>query len=454
MHAYRTLFDADSPGVVIIIKVAPSLLLTPEEAEVVPLSGSLTVSTMDQMWPIVQAAARPEIKLILLMGVGVGVELTTEGGFGTGRLALADLIRAVFVPSLIFTKLGPSAAATEMSGWWPIPVLIFFNVAVGLALGWVADRWLFNRAARPRGPRNSSAESCAGRTEVEVAAHGVGSDSSAARALFPLAVGVGNYGNLPIVVLSTLCADTSSPLARVVADPTTCEARAITWAVVGMAVGQFTMWSFSLPLLQRARDHEREHGPGADRGLAVATESTTADRCRQAFVNPPILTSVASLCVALVPSVQGGLFGEASVFGVVVEALEVIAGGFIPAVTILLGSSLAATWTKGDQAAVRPAVVGTAVVLRLAVLPAICAAVQTWLFWMGWLGAATTDPLFRIYLLILTTVPAAINLSTVCNLLGFGQSEAATLLFAQYVCAPVPMALFIAFYFYLVLPPE
>jgi hypothetical protein len=32
----------------------------------------------------------------------------------------------------------------------------------------------------------------------------------------------------------------------VVADATTCEARAITWAVVGMAVGQFTMWSFSL----------------------------------------------------------------------------------------------------------------------------------------------------------------------------------------------------------------
>eukprot|EP00035_Acanthoeca_spectabilis_P007119 m.132672 g.132672 ORF g.132672 m.132672 type:complete len:393 (-) comp13807_c0_seq1:463-1641(-) len=391
---------------------------------------------MSHFWAIVAAAARPELKLVLLILVGVGVEVSTPGGFGAGRVALARLIRSVFVPSLVFTRLGSSDASTDVVGWWPIPFLICFNVVAGLGLGAGLSRLLFPDSPPSASPASPPVDSTNDVNRVS-------------KALLPLAVGIGNYGNLPIVMLSTLCADSSSPLTALVADPATCERKTLTWAVVGMACGQLTMWSFSLPLLERARD-------AAVVAPTAGPKATAGSRVKTAFLNPPILSSVAALVVAMTPPLQHAVFGASSVLRLGVEALEVIAGGFVPAVTILLGSSLASTWSNTDTDAVqiRGSVVGGAVVLRLVVLPTVCAAVQIQLYQLGWLGAAAaSDPLFRLYLLILTSTPAAINLSTVCNLIGFGGGEAAAMLFPQYLIAPVPIALFIAFYFFLLLPP-
>ena len=62
---------------------------------------------------------------------------------------------------------------------------------------------------------------------------------------------------------------------------------------------------------------------------------------------------------------------------------------------------------------------------------------------------AASDPLFRLYLMILVTTPAAINLSTISTLHGFGSGPIAQLLFAQYVAGALPMAIWFGYYIHL-----
>ena len=61
-------------------------------------------------------------------------------------------------------------------------------------------------------------------------------------------------GNLPIVITSTLCADSKGPLSTIRPADGSCDNVGVWWAVLGMACGQFTMWSFAWPMLQRVVD--------------------------------------------------------------------------------------------------------------------------------------------------------------------------------------------------------
>ena len=62
-------------------------------------------------WGNLLVAARPMVKLLLLIVVGVVLERGTKGGFLYGRRALSRVVRNVFIPALIFSVLGKGGSA-------------------------------------------------------------------------------------------------------------------------------------------------------------------------------------------------------------------------------------------------------------------------------------------------------------------------------------------------------
>lgn len=52
-----------------------------------------------------------------------------------GRTLLTKLTYFVFFPSLVVTSLGTSVTATTLQSWWPVPVSILLNVVLGMLLG-------------------------------------------------------------------------------------------------------------------------------------------------------------------------------------------------------------------------------------------------------------------------------------------------------------------------------
>eukprot|EP00041_Stephanoeca_diplocostata_P009590 m.148370 g.148370 ORF g.148370 m.148370 type:complete len:340 (+) comp17801_c0_seq7:267-1286(+) len=258
-------------------------------------------------------AARPEVKLILLISIGVCLELSTPQGFGNGRKALALLVRNIFIPSLIISKLAPQIDITELYRCWLIPVVVFGNLFVGMLLG---------RATSPFVVKAKPIQQVQTRTSLRDRNNSLlkakSSDDNfnstfrqdqslicpterAKRRLqhiMTLATGIGNYGNLPIVIVSSLCDDSTGPIGSLYASSVECKSAGVAYAALGMACGQFTMWFFGYIYMLRVIAQEKrltaQFNPGSSGNPTVssaASKASLVDVCRTAMCSPPILSS-------------------------------------------------------------------------------------------------------------------------------------------------------------------
>eukprot|EP00729_Bicosta_minor_P002849 gene2849-29543_t len=423
------------------------------------------------------SAAKPEVKLILLIAVGAVAQHRIPN-FGAVRKGLAVLIKNVFVPATIFSSLAKSPG-TALLEWWPVPLVMLANVLIGLAVGWLlqpaSGGTLFNTATIT---------------------------GQQLRMVAMMAVGVGNYGNLPIIVISSLCTDENGAVGRQYAEankePHECTDKGLAFAAAGMAVGQLTMWCFADPLLGwiKANSLAKLQGGGGSGGGGGTTATASSggggqrnSRVWEAITSLPILASVAAVIVASTPPLGrlfftasnigsgsgGGGGGNEPILGVLIDTLLMLRGAFIPSVAIVLGSNLAesqgytATPTLSVPALPSPSsqpeppqhqelgagsaeegapgpVIAAVTVGRFVIVPGCCLVLEQGLFNAGLLGAAVRN---ELYLMILTTTPAAMNLSTISTLHGFGAGPIAQLLFAQYVAGAIPMALWFGYYIHL-----
>jgi len=393
-------------------------------------------------------AAIPVVHLAL--GCATGMALAAGGILHEAlRKDLAKLSLWLFVPSLTFVKLGASVNIQRLLDWWYLPVNVLLNLMMGSLVG-----LLVARLCRIRDPMLLRLVVCA--------------------------VGCGNVGNLPMVVITAVC-HAESARDRFGEH---CLDRGVSYVVLGMWAAQTVQFSVMNRILAStehdfvplddaackatsarettvvdvvARDTEvgngsgeREEvqdaditmeksspslqGQGEEEQLARATKAHTVCRSAARFndwVPPPVLASWLAVGVGACAPLKHLFFGAHAPLGAVRDVMGYFGGGFVASALLILGGNL----SQGPgEAAVRMGkwTLACVVFARLVIMPLL-----------GWCvvslvarsGVIPKDPLFLFVSVLQQGTPTAINMSMLCTLHGHSVAEISGILFWQYLLA-------------------
>lgn len=161
---------------------------------------------------------------------------------GPARKNLNKLVFVAFLPALIFEKLGEAVTLEKIIHWWFLPVNVAVACTLGAAIGWLVS--VISKVP----PRF--------------------------RALTIACCTIGNLGNVPLVLVSAVCSDSSGnfrshlPPSQQSAD--SCAQQGIALVAYGMWMAVVVMWTFVYNLLKPpggawGHDYERL-GPALDGG--------------------------------------------------------------------------------------------------------------------------------------------------------------------------------------------
>ncbi|EFJ49477.1 hypothetical protein VOLCADRAFT_104342 [Volvox carteri f. nagariensis] len=182
-----------------------------------------------------------------------------------GRRVLGALSYLVFNPALIFVKLASTLTPGRLLHWWPLVLNTAISTAVGLILGYAGVRLV--RPPQPLKP------------------HTV------------VAIALGNLGNLPLVIVSSLASSSAELLHGIPADRA--EDLAVSYVVVGLLVPVIAHATIGFSMLRkhdsdlscghdtpaRADDHSAAAAPppaaaGGEQSTAAADAAKVPDKSR------------------------------------------------------------------------------------------------------------------------------------------------------------------------------
>jgi predicted permease len=161
--------------------------------------------------------------------------------------------------------------------------------------------------------------------------------------------------------------------------------------------------------------------------------------------SPPFLAAIAGLVLAGIPPLQRLFVGEGAVFGVVLDAADLVGTGVIPCALLVLGANLWDTAAGGAQRLPVRAVAGVCAA-RFVLLPGVATLLVLGLRRAGIIPA---DPMFAFVLLLEATVPPANNLVVMTQLNRRGEGGMAMLLFWGYLLAVPFLGAWVILYLWL-----
>ncbi|GIL92671.1 hypothetical protein Vretifemale_20182 [Volvox reticuliferus] len=228
------------------------------------------------------ASSIPVVKILLICTIGAFCArkglLTPEG-----RRVLGALSFQVFNPALIFVKLASTLTPSRLLHWWPLVLNTAISTAVGMGLGYLGVRLV--------------------RPPKQLRSHTV------------VSIALGNLGNLPLVIVSTL-ASSSAELLHGIA-PNRAEDLAVSYVVVGLLVPVIAHATIGFNMLRKvdamelpeteavAADGEADGPEEMPRTAAVsAAAATQADdvKARDAYQEAEVLLTKDG--VATLPSLE------------------------------------------------------------------------------------------------------------------------------------------------------
>lgn len=156
---------------------------------------------------------------------------------------------------------------------------------------------------------------------------------------------------------------------------------------------------------------------------------------------PSTIAVIVGLVIGGTPLIRNAIIGESAPLRVLHESAELIGGGAIPSVTLIMGGNLINGLRGG--ASVQPSVIAGVIVVRYILLPSlgtvlVKAAVH--------FGLIQPDPLYQFILLLQYAVPPAMNIGTITQLFGVGQSECSVIFVWVYALASVAVTVWSAFF--------
>ncbi|XVE75443.1 hypothetical protein DITRI_Ditri12bG0094400 [Diplodiscus trichospermus] len=379
----------------------------------------------------------PVLKVLLIVAVGSFLATERVNLLGAdARHHLNNLVFYVFFPALLGCTLANTITIKSLVALWFFPVNVFISCIIGAVLGWIL-------ASITRTPRHlwGTVIACC----------------SAA-----------SLGNILLIILPALCEEKKSPFAS----SSTCSADANAYASLSLAIQAIYVWSIlyfvmrksansgikesntntngcspnfshhvDLPLQADNEENEKISNIGK---LKQSFMTVIRSRSLRMFFSPAMIAAIVGFIIGIASPIRKALIGDSAPLRVIYSSVELIGAAGIPSLTLIVGANLL-KGLKGSGVGA-PLIVGI-IFVRNILLPASGIAVVKA---AKHFGMVDSDPFFSFTLLITYAIPPAMNIGTINQMLGSGQTEFSVIVLWNYVVAAFSLTLWTAFYMWLV----
>ncbi|KAJ8753906.1 hypothetical protein K2173_000160 [Erythroxylum novogranatense] len=398
------------------------------------------VATMDDhvggesLWGTIKIAVLPIAKVFTMCLLGFLMACKYVNILpANGRKLLNGLVFSLLLPCLIFSQLGQAVTLKKMLEWWFIPVNVVLASISGSIIGFIV--------------------------------------ASIVRPPYPffkftiIQIGIGNIGNVPLVLIAALCSNSSNPFGD------TCSTEGTAYISFGQWVGAIILYTYVFNMLapppEGTFDIEDGHIPIKDPSKDAASEQVPllADDEEQTHLNsstkgkikrfliflyeklklkqilqPPIIASILAMVLGAIPFFKRLIFTSDAPLFFFTDSCIILGEAMIPCILLALGGNL----VDGPGSS-RLGIRTTAAIIfgRLVLVPPAGLGIVTLADKLGFLPA--DNKMFRFVLLLQHTMPTSVLAGAVANLRGCGR-EAAAVLFWVHIFAILSMAGWIVLY--------
>ncbi|KAE8098975.1 hypothetical protein FH972_016994 [Carpinus fangiana] len=353
-----------------------------------------------------------------------------------GRKLLNGLVFSLLLPCLIFSQLGQAVTIEKMLEWWFIPMNVILGSMSGSLIGFIV--------------------------------------ASLVRPPYPffkftiIQIGVGNIGNVPLVLIAALCRDKSNPFG----DSETCSTDGTAYISFGQWVGAIILYTYvfhmlapplegsfdiedvNLPIKSTLKDGTPEQLPLLTQEEAASTTLNASEKGMMKFffvflyeklklkqiLQPPIIASILAMLLGAVPFFKRLIFTPDAPFYFFTDSCIILGEAMIPCILLALGGNL----VDGPGSSKLGLRTTAAIIFgRLVLVPPVGLGIVMLADKLGFLPAG--DKIFRFVLLLQHSMPTSVLAGAVANLRGCGR-EAAAVLFWVHIFAVISMAGWIVLY--------
>ncbi|MBA0664199.1 hypothetical protein Goklo_004244 [Gossypium klotzschianum] len=382
-----------------------------------------------------------------------------------GRKLLNGLVFSLLLPCLIFSQLGQAITLQKMLEWWFIPVNVVLGSLVGSLIGFIVVTLV-----KPPYPYFKFSI---------------------------VQIGIGNIGNVPLVLIAALCRDTSNPFGYT----DTCTTQGTAYISFGQWVGAIILYTYvfnmlappvegtfdledaSLPLKIPQKDVSPEQAPllVQEDASVDSDNSDTKGKIKSFLVfiyeklklkqilQPPIIASVMllkcfsfffffayklaivyllqilAMILGAVPFLKKLIFTSDAPLYFLTDSCIILGEAMIPCILLALGGNLVEGPGPGSS---RIGLKTLAAIIfgRLCLVPPAGLGIVMMADKLGFLPVG--DKMFRFVLLLQHSMPTSVLSGAVANLRGCGK-ESAAVLFWVHIFAVFSMAGWIILYLYI-----
>ncbi|QCD82193.1 Auxin efflux carrier [Vigna unguiculata] len=396
---------------------------------------------------LLSVASFPVIKVLLVTAVGLFLALDDISILGEDtKKRVNQLVFYVFNPSLVATNLAKTITLKSVVQLWFMPFNVLITFILGSALGWILIK-----ITRPPQHLEGLILGCCS---------------------------AGNLGNLPIIIIPAMCRESGSPFG----DSDVCYQYGMAYASLSMAIGTVYMWSYVYNIIRISASRiQKEDASSNDIVILKASGEASESHPQHFFqtLNPTkdtmddaytlllpeeeseekttvvlyylvnllfvfLLLQIIGFVIGIISPVRNLIIGSGAPLHVVEESTSMLGEAAIPILTLVMGANL----LKGLKESSTPlwTLVGI-VTVRYIFLPLLgVAAVKAAIH----LSLVPSDPLYQFVLLLQHALPPAMNIGTMVELFGAGESECSVIMLWTYAFASIAVTLWSTFFMWLV----
>ncbi|XP_027771989.1 protein PIN-LIKES 1-like isoform X2 [Solanum pennellii] len=293
----------------------------------------------------------------------------------------------------------------------------------------------------------------------------------------------GNLGNMLLIIIPAVCKEKGSPFG----DPGVCHTYGMSYASLSMAVGAIYLWSYVYNIVRISSSRSSKEVEINDSSTSISsregsistesllpakappeqlglpstrfddkTQAHLATRLKQFMENvsrkinlkrllaPSTTGAIAGFIVGLVPQIRKLMIGDVAPLRVIENSAILLGDGAIPLLTLIMGGNLLKGLTGSG---IQKSLLLGIIVVRYIALPLIGIVVVKGAIR---LGLVQHDPLYQFVLLLQFALPPAMNIGTITQLFGAGESECSVIMFWAYALASISLTLWTTFFMWLV----
>ncbi|KAK9062150.1 hypothetical protein SSX86_019336 [Deinandra increscens subsp. villosa] len=375
----------------------------------------------------------PVLKVLIVTALGSFLALDAINLLGqTARKHVNELVFFVFNPSLVGSNLAQTITYESLISLWFMPVNILLTFIIGSALGWI----LILIAKPPKHLRGLVLGTCS----------------------------AGNLGNMLLIIVPAVCKEKGTPFG----DSDVCSEYGMAYASLSMAIGAVFLWTYVYNLVRVFSEDDSGNNqieaPQEDLTVSLLPSTDAVDGKMKVMVNgmkrqwgkfskrvnlsrvfaPSTIGAIVGFVIGTIAPLRHLLVGTTAPFRVIQDSASLVGEAAVPVVSLVVGGNLV-KGLKGSGIS-KPLVLGIAAV-RYIFLPLFGILIVKGALHIGLVPA---DPLYLFVLLLQFALPPAMNIGTITQLFGAGESDCSVIMLWTYSLASITLTLWSTFFMWLV----